>query len=82
MSYSGVCYLSSFSKCAVVISVIYLLLSSAGFDILFLFMLIFFLNIKKGKHVNIYYSPKGFWRGHSAIKTFAKEAKISEKQAL
>ena len=29
----------------------------------------------------IYYSPKGFWRGHSAIKTLAKEAKVSEKQA-
>ena len=30
----------------------------------------------------IYYSPKGFWRDHSAIKTLAKEAKVSEKQAL
>ena len=30
----------------------------------------------------IYYSPKGFWKGHSAIKKLAKEAKISEKQAL
>ena len=38
MSYSGVCSLSSFSNCAVVISGI----SFAGFDILFLFMLIFF----------------------------------------
>lgn len=30
----------------------------------------------------IYYSPKGFWRGHSAIKRLSKEAKVSEKQAL
>ena len=30
----------------------------------------------------IYYSPKGFWRGHSAIKKLVKEAKVSEKQAL
>ena len=30
----------------------------------------------------IYYSPKGFWRGHSAIKKLSKEAKVSEKQAL
>ena len=30
----------------------------------------------------IYYSPEGFWRGHSAIKKLAKEAKVSEKQAL
>ena len=30
----------------------------------------------------IYYSPKGFWKGHSAIKNLAQEAKISEKQAL
>ena len=43
MSYLGVCSLSSFSNCAVFISVI----SFAGFDILFLFMLIFLLNIKK-----------------------------------
>ena len=31
---------------------------------------------------NIYYSPKGFWKGHSAIKKLAKEAKVSEKQAF
>ena len=37
MSYLGVCSLSSFSNCAVVISVI----SFAGFDILFLFRLLF-----------------------------------------
>lgn len=30
----------------------------------------------------IYYSPKGFWRGKSAVKKLAKEAKVSEKQAL
>ena len=30
----------------------------------------------------IYYSPKGFWRGHSAIKKLSREAKVSEKQAL
>ena len=30
----------------------------------------------------VYYSPKGFWRGHSAIKKLSKEAKVSEKQAL
>ena len=30
----------------------------------------------------IYYSPKGFWRGRTAIKKLAKEAKVSEKQAL
>ena len=30
----------------------------------------------------IYYSPKGFWRGHSAISKLAKEAKVSQKQAL
>ena len=30
----------------------------------------------------IYYSPKGFWKGHSAIKKLAKEAKVSEKQAF
>ena len=30
----------------------------------------------------IYYSPKGFWKGHSAIKKLAKEAKVSDKQAL
>ena len=30
----------------------------------------------------IYYSPKGFWRGQTAIKRLAKEAKVSEKQAL
>ena len=29
----------------------------------------------------IYYSPKGFWRGQTAIKRLAKEAKVSEKQA-
>ena len=29
-----------------------------------------------------YYSPKGFWRGNSAIKKLSKEAKVSEKQAL
>ena len=47
MSYSGVCSLRRFSNCAVVISGI----SFAGFDILFLFMLIFyFLNIKKDKY--------------------------------
>ena len=27
----------------------------------------------------IYYSPKKFWRGHSAIKKIAKEAKVSGK---
>ena len=30
----------------------------------------------------IYYSPKGFWRGQSAIKKLSKEAKVTEKQAL
>ena len=30
----------------------------------------------------IYYSPKGFWKDHSAIKKLAKEAKVSEKQAF
>lgn len=30
----------------------------------------------------IYYSPKGFWRGHSAVNKLAKEAKVSKKQAL
>ena len=30
----------------------------------------------------VYYSPKGFWNGHSAIKKLSKEAKVSEKQAL
>ena len=30
----------------------------------------------------IYYSPKGFWRGQTVTKTLAKEAKVSEKQAL
>lgn len=30
----------------------------------------------------IYYSPKGFWRGVSAVKKLAKEAKVSDKQAL
>ena len=30
----------------------------------------------------IYYSPKGFWRGRTAIKKLAKETKVSEKQAL
>ena len=30
----------------------------------------------------IYYSPKGFCRGRTAIKKLAKEAKVSEKQAL
>ena len=30
----------------------------------------------------IYYSPKGFWRGKTAIKRLAKDAKFSEKQAL
>ena len=30
----------------------------------------------------IYYSPKGFWRGHSAVNKLAKEAKVSQKQAL
>ena len=30
----------------------------------------------------IYYSPKGFWKGHSAIKKLSKEAKVSEKQAF
>lgn len=31
---------------------------------------------------NIYYSPKGFWKRLPAIKKLAKEAKVSEKQAL
>ena len=30
----------------------------------------------------VYYSLKGFWRGHSAFNTLAKEAKVSNKQAL
>ena len=30
----------------------------------------------------VYYSHKGFWRGHSAIKKLSKEAKVSEKEAL
>ena len=30
----------------------------------------------------IYYSPKGFWKGHSAVSKLAKEAKVSQKQAL
>ena len=30
----------------------------------------------------IYYSPKGFWRGRTAIKKLTKEAKVTEKQAL
>ena len=30
----------------------------------------------------IYYSPKGFWRGQSAVNKLAKEAKVSHKQAL
>ena len=30
----------------------------------------------------IYYSPKGFWKGHSAIKKLSKEARVSEKQAF
>lgn len=30
----------------------------------------------------IYYSPKGFWKGHSAVGKLAKEAKVSQKQAL
>ena len=30
----------------------------------------------------IYYSPKGFWRGNSAIKKLSKEAKVSEKRVL
>lgn len=30
----------------------------------------------------IYYSPKGFWKGQSAIKRLAKAAKVSEKQAF
>ena len=30
----------------------------------------------------LYYSPKGFWRGQTAIKKLAKEAKVSEKQAF
>ena len=77
MSYSGVCSLSSFSNCAVVISGI----SFAWFDILFLLVLIFcFLKYKKDKMEKLNYSPKGFWRGHSAIKNLAREAKVSEKQ--
>ena len=28
----------------------------------------------------IYYSPKGFWKGHSAVSKLAKEAKVSQKQ--
>ena len=30
----------------------------------------------------IYYSPKGFWRGQTAIKNLAKEVKVSEKQGF
>ena len=30
----------------------------------------------------IYYSPKGFWKGKTAVNKLAKEAKVSEKQAL
>ena len=30
----------------------------------------------------IYYSPKGFWKGLSAVEKLAKEAKVSKKQAL
>ena len=30
----------------------------------------------------IYCSPKGFWKGHTAIKKLSKEAKVSEKQAF
>ena len=30
----------------------------------------------------IYYSPKRFWKGHTAIKQLSKEAKVSEKQAF
>ena len=30
----------------------------------------------------IYYSPKGFWKGPSAVSKLAKEAKVSQKQAL
>ena len=31
---------------------------------------------------NIYHSPKGFWRGLSAVEKLVKEAKVSKKQAL
>lgn len=30
----------------------------------------------------IYYSPRGFWKGKSAVKRLSKEAKVSDKQAL
>ena len=30
----------------------------------------------------IYYSPKAFWTGQSAVNKLAKEAKVSQKQAL
>ena len=30
----------------------------------------------------IYYSPKGYYRGHSAIRKLSKEATVSEKQVL
>ena len=30
----------------------------------------------------VYYSPKGFWKGQSAVTRLAKEAKVSRKQAL
>ena len=29
----------------------------------------------------IYYSPKGYWKGVSAIDKLAKEAKVSKKEA-
>ena len=31
---------------------------------------------------NVYYSPKGFWKGNPAIKRLAREAKVSDKEAL
>ncbi len=30
----------------------------------------------------IYYSPKGFWKGLTAVKKLAKAAKVSDKEAL
>ena len=29
----------------------------------------------------VYYSPKGYWRGFSAIKRFSAAAKVSEEEA-
>ena len=45
-------------------------------------MYFYLLNIYKKSMEKIYYSPKEFWKGHTAIKKLSKEAKVSEKQAF